>query len=284
MNDKRGLLNIGMVILLTIFIIVFYSQQETNEKRERLSNLSLKEITHIKINRPQGNDISFIKNADDIWYMTKPYQLKAHAFRINTLLGLTQTPVNERYDISSLDLSKYALDAPLASITFNNTEIRFGKTNPLNQMRYFLAENKMSLLTDTIYPLVSAQPSSFINLSLLPDSFEITNITTPTASVFLNDNGKWKNASNSKKLNADQIQSLLQHWRSAQAFAVHKYLARKQLGQIEISSQTKTLIFRITDDDPWLILAFPELNIEYHLDNSQKNYLYGIFETEQPDA
>lgn len=284
MNNNRGLLNIGMIILLTIFIVIFYSQQTPNEKTENLSSLSLDDIKHIKINRPQSNDITFVKDANNIWHMTNPFQLKAHSFRINTLLSLTQVTVDKRYDMSSLDLSQYSLDVPLASITFNNTEIRFGKNNPLSHKRYFLAENKMSLLADTIYPLVSAQPSSFVDLSLLPDNFKITKISTPVASVFLGDDDLWKNIAIADKLNADQIQSLLQHWRSTQAFAVHKYLPRKQLGKIEISSPTETLIFHITDDEPWLILALPELKIEYHLDGSQKNYLYGIIEIEQNDA
>ncbi len=287
MKNNRSLVNIAMVIILTIFIVIFYNKQNTSENFKHLTSLSTEEITNIKISRPDGKDILFIKEPDNTWYMAKPYFLKAHQFRVNTLLSLSQARVTKTYDIQSLDLSQYALDKPRASITFNNTEVRFGKNNPLNAMRYFLAEGKMTLLTDQVYPLVSAQASSFIDLSLLPDKFGITKIQTPTVSILLDNNGKWVNShneANKTKLNADQIQSLLQHWNSAQAFAVHKYLSRKQLGKIEISSQTKTLIFHITDDDPWLILAFPDLNIEYHLDISQKNNLYGTAPPEKPDA
>jgi len=286
-KNSRSLLNIGMVIFLSIFIVIFYNTQNTDNTTLRLSNLSLDEVTNIKISRSSGDDILFIKEADDLWYMIKPYYLKAHQFRINTLLSLTQMPVPKKYDVNSLDLSQYALDSPRASITFNTTEIRFGKTNPLNDMRYFLAEQKMMLISDKIYPLVSAQASSFIDLMILPDQYKITKIQTPAASILLDNGGTWVNdhhTPNKVKLNTDQIQSLLQNWKSARAFAVHKYLARKQLGQIEIYSPTKSLMFQITDDDPWLILALPDLNIEYHLDSSQKDNLFGIFKQEVPDA
>jgi len=288
MRNSRSLLNMGMVIFLAIFISLFYFNKNAPDTASLLTHLSLNEISSIKIHRqteskPTASNILLSKKTDGFWYMTAPYSLKAHQFRINTLLGLSQLPVGKTYESSSLDLSQYSLDKPRARITFNNTEIRFGKTSPLNNMRYFLAEGKMALLADDIYPLVSAQASSFIDLSLIPDNFRITKIRTPIASVFLNGDGKWINSKtehHSNPLNADQIQTLLQHWNSVQAFAVHKYLPRKQphkqLGIIEISSHTKTIVFHISDDDPWLILAIPELNIEYHLDQSQINLLYGL--------
>jgi len=287
MKNSRNLLNIGMVVFLTIFIIIFYNIQNTPENIQKLSHLDIEEITRIKIHRSEEQDIIFLKEKNGLWHMKKPYSLKAHQFRIATLLSLTQTPVEKSYNISSLDLSQYALDKPLAHIIFNDTEILFGKTNPLNNKRYFLAENKMALINDQIYPLASAQPSSFIDLSLLPENFSITKIQTPAVSILLDNDNNWINAQEEAvkaKLNADQIQSFLQHWNKAQAFAVHKYLPRKKLGQIKISSQSKRLIFQITDNDPWLILALPELNIEYHLDNSNEDILYGIFKVDQPDA
>jgi len=287
MKKTRGLLNIGMVIFLTIFIVVFYNEQNTPENIQKLSHLNLDEITRIKINRPEDQDILFLKQNDGFWHMKKPYSLKAHQFRINTLLSLTQIPVEKNYDISSLDLSQYSLDKPLARITFNDTEILFGRTNPLNNKRYFLVDKKMSLIDDQLYPLANAQASSFIDLSLLTDNFTITKIQTPAVSILLDSDNNWINDTKSAaevNLNADQIQSLLQHWNNTQAFAVHKYLPRKELGQIKINSQNKTLTFQISDDDPWLILALPELNIEYHLDASLKNNLYGIVNTGSPDA
>jgi hypothetical protein len=141
----------------------------------------------------------------------------------------------------------------------------------------------MSLIFDQTYPLVSAQAASFIDLSLLPNNFNINRIKTPSTSLYLDNDGKWITTEHSP-LNADQIQALLSNWKSAQAFAVHKYLKRKNLGQIEISSETKTIIFHITDEEPWIILALPDLNIEYHIDKSQKNSLYGIFKKVAPDA
>ncbi|RDH82957.1 MAG: hypothetical protein DIZ80_11885 [endosymbiont of Galathealinum brachiosum] len=279
--NNRTLVNIGLFVFLIISIFIF-SNRNDNININLLTSMNTDKINTIQIHKNSTHDIKFNKDNNNIWRMTSPYNLKAHQFRINTLLGLIQTPVDTRYDIEALDLSDYALEPPRARITFDQTDVLFGKTNPVNNKRYLLADNKMVLLNDQVYPLVSAQAASFIDLSLIPDDFTIKRIETPSTLIQLV-NDTWE-SSKANKLNADQIQSLLQHWKSAQAFAVHKYMPRKQLGKIEIRDRSETITFEITDDDPWLILAIPEINIEYHLDNSLKNILYGNLKPDSPDA
>lgn len=256
---------------------------KNNSGTRYITSINTDEITDIRISKDSNNDIIFKKNKNAIWHMTEPYNLKAHQFRIKTLLSLTKTPIDNSYNTDSLTLSSYALAPPRARITFNQTEISFGKTSPVNNKRYLMTNNKMFLAYEKIYPLVNAQASSFIDLSLLPDNFNITKIQTPSSAIFLNKNNTWESSSKNQ-LDADQIQLFLQHWKSAQAFAVHKYTNRKQLGKIEISSNTRTLVFEIADDDPWLILALPEINIEYHLDKSLKDTLSGILTSDPPNA
>jgi Domain of unknown function (DUF4340) len=272
--NSRTLLNLLLFVFIVCASFIFISRNDESKNTLKLSSLNIDEIEKIHIDRDSDRDILFVKKSNNIWYMTKPFQIKAHPFRIKTLLGLTQTPVNKSYAIDSLNLSDYALDPPRARITFNSTEFAFGKTNSINNQRYLLAENKLTLINDQVYPLVSAQASSFIDLSILPDNYTINKIRTPEITILLNNNGAWESTGNNR-LNADQIQQLLQNWSSAQAFAIHKYMIRKQLGKIEISSLTKTLIFEITDTDPWLILALPDVGLEYHLDKTQKDLLYG---------
>ena len=281
--NKRSLLNLFLFIFLVSAIFIFYNKTRETDTSLYLTLLNADDIKLITITKPDNREFVFEKKPGSLWYMTQPFQLKAHQFRINTLLKLLRTPVSKTYDTGSLDLSHYALLKPRAKIKFNDTEILFGKTNPVNNMRYLLVDNKISLILDQTYPLVSAQAASFIDLSLLPNNFNINRIKTPSTSIYLDHDGKWTSTEQAS-LNADQIQALLSNWKSAKAFAVHKYLKRKNLGKIEISSETKTLIFQITDEDPWIVLALPDLNIEYHIDKSQKNSLYGIFKKVTPDA
>ena len=280
--NSRNIVNLSLLIFLIASIAIFINSRNTETDLVRLTSLALNEINEIEIHKNKHN-IIFKKEKDNIWYMEEPYQMKAHQFRVKTLLGLSQKVIRDNYKIDTLDLSDYALDTPRAHITFNETDILFGKTNPINNKRYLLAEKKMVLINDQTYPLVSAHASSFINLSLLDNGFQIIKIQTPSTTIQREHNDLWKSFGENN-LNADQIQSFLEHWKSAQAFAIHESVEKKTIGTITINSKNETIVFHVKDDDPWLILSRPELSIEYHLDQSMKNILLGITETVMPDA
>jgi len=277
--NSRSLINIFLLLLLLAVYVIFSAEDNTQTPVERMSQLQLDEINLIRIPRDDNNDIVIEKISDasgnESWQMQQPYAIKAHAFRVNTLLKLSQLPVEQSWPVDQLNLANYGLQPPRARIQFNQQEIAFGKTSPLNNKRYLLHNNTISLHADETYPLVSAQPASLVDLYLLQQR-EPLEISSPQLQLYQNDAGHWQS---NKKLTADQIQTILQNWKGAQAFAVHTYMPRKQLGKITIQLAQQTIEFEITDDNPWLILARPELGIEYHLDAALKNRLLGI-----PDA
>lgn len=276
--NSRSLVNLFLLLLLLAVYLIFSADDETRAP-ERLTQLQLEEIRQIRIPRDNNNDIVIEKitdaSANTNWQMQQPYQIKAHQFRINTLLKLSQLPVDQSWSVDELNLADYGLQPPRARILFNQQAIAFGKTSPLNNKRYLLHNNQISLHADDTYPLVSAQPASLVDLYLL-NTAEIISLTSPQLKLYQTDGGRWKS---NKDLTADQIQTVLQQWKNAQAFAVHTYMPRKQLGTVIIQLAQQTIEFEISDDNPWLILARPELDIEYHLDAAQKNRLLGI-----PDA
>lgn len=178
--NTRSLINLVLLVILLAFAGFFITSKNQPVKVSNLTPLRLDEINLIQIPRDQAEDILLKKtsNSDNktIWQMLTPYKIKAHQFRINTLLGLTQTPIDKFYNIKDLELAQYALDKPRASIIFNTTKISFGKSNPLNNKRYLMTEQKMVLVNDQLYPLVSSQPATFIDLSLLLPENKIVSI------------------------------------------------------------------------------------------------------------
>lgn len=276
--NSRSFINLFLLLLLLAAYVIF-SAEDAPPAPERLTQLQIDEIRLIRIPRDNNNDIVIEKISDasgkEIWQMQQPYSIKAHQFRVNTLLKLSQLPVEQSWSVDNLNLADYGLEPPRAHIQFNQQQITFGKTSPLNNKRYLLHNNKISLHADETYPLVSAQPASLVDLKLLHQA-EIVSLNAPQLKLYKNDAGHWQSH---QQLTADQIQSILQQWKNAQAFAVHTYMPRKQLGKITIQFAQQVIEFEITDDEPWLILARPELGIEYHLDAALKNRLLGI-----PDA
>jgi len=277
--NSRSLLNIFLLLVLGGLISFFMLDNEAPVVSNKLTTLQPNDISRITIPREDRVDIILSKNSnspnESEWYMLQPYAIKAHAFRVNTLLKLSQATTHKNYATNDLNLADYGLDTPRARIIFNDTEILFGKTNPLNNKRYLLCNNTLSLINDDTYPLVSAEPASLVDLHLL-DSKNIQSIETADWHIFKNSSNHWDSNS---QFSADQLQTLLENWQHAQAFAVHKYMPRKKLGNIVLTIDEQKMHFEISDDDPWLILARPDMGIEYHLDKALKNSLLGI-----PDA
>lgn len=281
---SRLLLNIFMAAVL-VGIILFINQSNKQETTNKLTSLSSKDITKIVIFRDSGN-INFEKK-DRQWIMTHPYKTPAHQFRIETILELLDSTPESIYDISNKDLKKYDLDSPRVTLQFNDKKIAFGNTNPINNNRYLKIDNSLALVKEKIYPLISSQPTSFVDLALLPGDNKISRLNLPGIELSKDETGKWMSQAE-EQYSADDIQNLLQNWQSAKAFATHAYMQRKDLGQIEIKLQNDdTIIFHITDKKPWLILGRPDLDIEYHLDDSQIKQLLepsSIESSNQDDA
>lgn len=285
--NSRTLVNLFLALFLIIAGSWFYYSKNRPPEIVRLTTLDIDEITQILIPKDNDQDILLIKdplkNTNEQWRMLKPYNINAHQFRVNTLLGLSQTPVDNFYDISTLKLTDYSFERPRAKITFNKTQVLFGKSNPINARRYILTENKMALLLDQTYPLVSAHAATFIDLSILPHSEPLLEISLPKFTLTKNKNNSWQTNTDTD-IDKENLLAIKNHWKQAQAFSVHPYLERKELGRISIKTTKQTINFIINDDNSWLILARPDMKIEYHLDISFKEKLLGNFTIETNNA
>lgn len=266
---SRLLLNILMLLIFSalIFFTLFFTADDNTG--QALTSLKPDDINEIFIPREKGN--IELQKINGTWQMLSPYPMPAHDFRIQHLLKLTQLNSNKVYAADQLELDTFKLKTPRVRIRFNQTWIDFGSTNPVTEQRYIKSGNTVILADDDSYALINSQPSSFVNLSLLPEDSKIQSIKLPQQQLQLKDN-RWQ-LTPALEISADDIQRFLQDWQSAQAFGVHAYLKRKQLGYIVIQLKDKSISFEISDKSPWLILARPELGIEYHLNDNMVSKL-----------
>jgi len=276
---KQFTINILLFVILLALIGFISLGTYKDDSPATLTNIDKNSVSEITIHREKQNIVLTKKN--NAWRVTKPINILANEFRVNTLLALLNANTGRQYDIDKIDLKAYGLQQPRAHIQFDQTHIYFGKASPVNVMRYLQVNNKMCLLFDDLYPLIRSQPTSFIDLALLPPNASIKNITLPNVQLIKTDKN-WKTKPENIA-DADQIQQLLQNWLYAKAFAVHHFMKRKSLGEIIIEfDNSQTIKFKITDTSPWLILARTDLDIEYHLDISQKEKLLS-FPTPEPE-
>lgn len=258
---SRLLINL-LLLLLAIGLGTFLFVDEIDQNGTyKLSNLATESITRISIHHREREAI--LERQDQQWRMTKPVDIAANQFRIKTLLNLLGTSSHAQYKTDGLDLEKYGLDQTNTYISFNDFKIVFGMLNPINQLRYVMAGNELHLIDDHYYPLLSSQIGTLIARELLPADANISQLILPELTLSRTATGLWQS---SIDLPSDAIVEAIYQWTHKQAFAVHDYVQRESLGEIQVylENVAAPILFSIADVEPWLIIARPELNIEYH--------------------
>jgi hypothetical protein len=260
--QSRLLLNLFLLLLvIALAAYLLLSQEDEQTASGQLTTLSADEINRITITHNER--VISLDKSSDTWLMLSPIEAHANAFRINTLLKLLETVSHADYKAASLDLDKYGLASATTAIELNDTRITFGIINPINNLRYILINDTVHLIDDHFYPLLSSQTGTLVARELIPASAEITKMVLPDVTLSKDKSGNWQT---SQPLGSDAIISLLHEWQHGQAFGVHNYMERESLGTIQVflANTSEPIEFQITDTEPWLILARPDLDIEYH--------------------
>lgn len=270
--NKNNLLNLVLFLVVIALASIIYFIEEESTELEKISNSNITGISTIKIQHNQ-NTTTIIKSPSTHWKITEPVAVDANDFRINSILKLLNAPVHNQYSLDEINTSDTGLAKPLTSIQFNNHTIEFGIINPATNLRYIKFNNTVYTIEDVYYPLLSSHFGTLVSLNLLPADSKIEKLVLANQTIAKDGSGLWQSNS---KMSADNINRTLDHWRNDQAFGVHQYMQRKEdLGEVfvYIEGQQQPLTYIITDTDPWLILARPEIGLEYHLDIEAYNNL-----------
>jgi len=252
-------------IFLFIFIVALGTFLFTNEIDQngtfKLSDLTANSIQRIEIQHRQRHIL--IEKNDGQWQIKNPIAITANQFRIRTLLGMLETSSHAQYDVNGLDLKKYELENTETSIRLNDTLFEFGNTNPVNNYRYVKTGNTLHLIDDLFYPLVGSQIGTLVARELISENKTINKLVLPEQTLGRDENGLWRG---DKEISSDAIVETIYQWQHNQAFSVHDYTMHDALGEIQVYlSNTDTPInFVITATEPWLIIARPDLELEYH--------------------
>lgn len=265
---KANILNLLLLAVVIILAAIIFNTEQPDNKLARLTDVDPDSIRTIQI-RHNDNSTTISRQDKDRWSITQPIIIGANNFRISSLLKLLNAPIHARYDRDELDPSTVGLADPVTRITFHKHDIAFGIINPATELRYIMKDGVIFTIEDVYFPMITSHFGTLVAFDLLPEDAVIEKIILPGQTIEKDDRGLWRNDIGSE---ADSIVTTVEHWSSVQAFGVHEYLQRKDLGEVSIylKGSDMPVTFQITDNDPWLVLARPELGIEYHLE--QKLY------------
>ena len=268
--SKINILNLVLFIIVITLAVVIYYSEEPNTQLDRLTEIDINSISSIDIQHNK-NRASLIKKAQR-WAFTQPISVAANDFRINSLLKLLNAPVHNQYPIDEVNLADTGLEKSATKISFDGQEITFGIDNTATGFRYILLNNFVYTIEDVYYPLISSNFSTLVTLNLLPNDSHIKKLILKNQTITKNLMGFWQS---NLDMTADNINKVIDDWKHAQAFGVHEYIKREKLGEVFIYLENKQepITYVIADDDPWLILARPELGLEYHINIEAYNNL-----------
>ena len=259
--QSRLITNLFLLLLVIVLGTFLFIDEVDQNGTKKLSPVSADSINQISIHHQQREIL--LNKSGQQWFLVKPIEIAANQFRIKTLLNLLSTDSLAQYNRDDLKLNNFGFNTTDTHISFNNTKISFGMTNPMNNLRYVEINNKLHLINDHFYPLLSSQIGTLIARELLANSTNIIKMILPEQTLTRDQNKLWRSTDD---ISSDAIVETIYQWTHKQAFSVHDYVERESLGEIQVYFENleQPIKFTITDIEPWLIIARPDLKLEYH--------------------
>jgi uncharacterized protein DUF4340 len=263
----RAWLNTGLLALLVgLALIVWLRPGQKPEADTSIASLDPDVVTRIQIQRA-GKPTIALERQDGQWSLTAPIALPANEVRVGTLLNLAEKTSESRYDAAELKLAKYGLAEPKVSVMLNDRAFVFGDINPVTYQRYVRVGDRVYLISDDLIDLDTAEAAAYASPKLLPAGSEIRALNLPYVRLEREDDGRWRRSSDA--LSPAEIHTLLDAWRKAHAYRVaslKKNSTRRSRERIVVTlTDGREVEFAIIARKPELILARPQLGIQYHL-------------------
>lgn len=257
----RLLLNLFLLLFVIALGVFLFNDKDDTPEVTTLSAAPKDSINKIIIHHKKRDTLLIKSNQE--WRLIEPIDISANQFRIKILLNILTSQSHAQYNVAELDLKKYGLDKEDTYIIFNDIKIIFGSFNPINNFRYVQINNQMHVTEDLFYPLLSSRIGSLVARELITKDKTISQLVLPENSFIRDSNGLWQAHD---ELSSDAIIDVVHHWQHKQAFAVHDYITRDSIAEIQVyfEGDKTPIVFNVTDIDPWLIIARRDIGLEYH--------------------
>ncbi|MBT8122055.1 MAG: DUF4340 domain-containing protein [Gammaproteobacteria bacterium] len=264
---RRLLLNLLLAIVVLGLALFIYidTDKATDDNRAVISNIDPDSVTSIKITRLQGEPLSFIKR-DGQWFIVGETEFRADDFQVGTLLALARSITDRKYPAQTLDLKPMGLLPPLVNISFDDVRFGIGTTEPIDRNRYVMHDTTVYLVPDRFQHLLNARYTNFIDRRLLPPGAVVTAIELPGLSLQRDSDNHWQLQPDDKTVDADAIRTLVSSWENARALYVRAASGYQgETLRIHLDGVDEPLEFALHRDYKDIILARPDLGIQYHL-------------------
>jgi len=285
MMGKRMLLNVWLAVALLVLVWVVWQEPGHAPKPAavKLTALSPAAIDKLVITKRNGT-ITLTKQ-DGAWRLSQPVAITANGVRVDDLLEVVQAKSLTRFPAAGRDLKEYGLAKPAVRLRLNDTEILFGGVTPVDQQRYVKVGDTIHLISDRYMFELLGGAAAWVSRDLVPPGKQIASLQLPGIKLSRNDKGEWSATPPGKAESADAVQRVVAAWSDAQALRVTPYEKHPDQGEvvIDIAGEAQPLRYRIVARKPELILARPEIGMQFYVASEQANRLLSV-KAAKPEA
>ena len=281
MLSKRWAIN-GLLILLICLAAYFgnrYHALTLQQPENKISDLRPQDI-HTAIIETADNKIT-LRNKGNQWVFEAPVQWPADNLTIERLISIVTSESIFRLSAQGTDLPTLGLQYPKATLTLNNTPILFGATNNIGERRYVMIDPAVYLLPDLHLHFMTRGIAGLIDHRLLPRSVKLKSLELNGLSLSKNSNGVWQD-SEVEDTETDQFSLLANNWQTLSAGQVKAFDKSTTPDQNIVATldDGNKIIFSLMSVKPEIIIARPELGVQYHFLEKQYNDLLSIARNE----
>ncbi len=283
--SARTLLNLALVALALLLAAVVWLRPgiEPEQAPATLATLQPADVSSINITRLQAAPLGF-RRLDGAWIIGEQPAIPADDFQLRSILGLLEARSVRSYPADAIDLAGLGLDPPQASVMFDGSRFSIGSVEPLDGLRYILADATIHLVEDRYQHLLNAGFNNFVQRRLLPADARIRALRLPGLALVQRDGVNWQLEPADPDVGADAIDALVSNWQRASALFIGRYEAGEYAETISLTLQDASapVVFAIVARQPDLVLARPEWGIQYHLTEDAAQRLLGLPEPAAP--
>lgn len=273
---SRMLLNLVLlaVVLGLGLLVLFEPGLEQPAEPRKLTGLDPEQVQTVHIRRNGQDDIR-VEREGDGWWLREPFGARADRYRMSGLLRITAAESHASYPASEVNLAEVGLASPEVVLSLDDTELRFGRTEPINGRRYVQIGETVHLIGDFAYYHLIGDYSTFVSPRLLPEGARVNALHLPELTLRWSD-GRWAVEPEPEAYSADQANRLVDAWRFASAMGVEAYEPDGSGEKVRLELDHETIELRITRREPELELARPDLRVKYRFPAEQAAALLAL--------
>jgi len=278
MLSKRWLVNGLLFLVIGISVLMGYRDQAQSpgDAKDSVTTLNPADVTRLKIQLPDNKSVELRKSAE-LWFIESPLQWPAHGTTLEIITGIASSEFDSSIEVGNIDLAALGLHDPQVIVALDDTRILFGTTNNIGERRYLMTGSKIYLLADVHLPFILQGIPGLIDRRLLPPSIPLKSINLGMERLTSDDAGNWQSDS-AGEIPVAQLNRLVHQWQTLEAPSVKLFQPvglplRKVVAGLEDGSKIEFLLMSIY---PELVIARPDLEVQYHFGEKQHSQLFEI--------